>query len=78
MIQTEKLNDKLIRTYSDAGFKIKRDGVIYDEAVDPIDSGRVYTETDIPIPEPEKTFEDLVQENAAYQQYYTKTQEVLK
>ena len=33
-------------TYSDSGFMIERDGVRYSEAVDPLDSGRVYTETD--------------------------------
>ena len=37
---------KLYRTYSDAGFKIERDGVQYDEAIDPENTGRVYTETD--------------------------------
>lgn len=36
-------------TYSDAGMKIMRDGVMYDESVDPINSNRVYTETDEPI-----------------------------
>ena len=35
--------------YSDSGFMIERDGVRYYEAVDPLDSGRVYTETDEPI-----------------------------
>ena len=33
-------------TYSDSGFMVERDGVRYSEAVDPLDSGRVYTETD--------------------------------
>ena len=33
-------------TYSDSGYMIERDGVRYSEAVDPLDSGRVYTETD--------------------------------
>ena len=33
-------------TYSDSGYMIERDGVRYSEAVDPIDSGRLYTETD--------------------------------
>lgn len=32
------------RTYSDT-YTIQRDGVEYDEAIDPINSGRVYTET---------------------------------
>ena len=36
-------------TYSDAGMMIERDGAIYSEAVDPINSGREYTETDEPI-----------------------------
>ena len=35
--------------YSDSGYMIERDGVRYSEAVDPIDSGRVYTETDEPV-----------------------------
>ena len=35
--------------YSDSGFMIERDGVRYYEAVDPLGSGRVYTETDEPI-----------------------------
>ena len=32
--------------YSDSGYMIERDGVRYSEAVDPLNSGRVYTETD--------------------------------
>ncbi len=39
----------LNRTYSDSGMMIERDGVRYSEAVDPVDSGRIYTETDEPI-----------------------------
>lgn len=39
----------LVRTYSDAGKMIERDGVVYEEAIDPEDSGRVYVETLIPI-----------------------------
>ena len=35
--------------YSDSGYMIERDGVRYSEAVDPLDSGRLYTETDEPI-----------------------------
>ena len=37
---------EFVRTYSDAGMAIERDGVLYDEAFDPIDSGRVYRESD--------------------------------
>ena len=36
-------------TYSDAGMMIERNGAMYSEAVDPLNSGREYTETDIPI-----------------------------
>ena len=54
MIKTEELiiNSKnFIRTYSDAGFKI-HGGVPeadYDEATDPAEFNRQYTETNIPI-----------------------------
>lgn len=43
----------LIRTYSDSGMMIERDGVLYGEAIDPEGMGRVYTETDIPVDESE-------------------------
>lgn len=52
MIKTEvvTIRDKQYqRTYSDAGFLIERDGAQYSEAVDPLDSGRTYTETDSPM-----------------------------
>ena len=49
-------------TYSDSGFMIERDGVCYSEAVDPLDSGRVYTETDEPIETPEMTTEERLQD----------------
>ena len=50
----------LNRTYSDNGVMIERDGVRYSEAVDPLDSGRVYTETDEPVEtgDDEATIED--------------------
>lgn len=38
-----------IRTWSDADLMIERDGALYEEAIDPINSGRTYTETDLPI-----------------------------
>ena len=50
MIKTETVNN-LIHTWSDLGVKI-HGGVPegdYDEAYDPIDMGRTYTETDVPI-----------------------------
>ena len=42
---------------------IERDGVRYSEAIDPLDSGRVYTETDEPIDI--GTGETIVQERDA-------------
>ena len=35
----------LNRTYSDEGYMIERDGILYAEAIDPADVERVYTET---------------------------------
>lgn len=52
MIQTESITingRQLTRTYSDGGYYIQREGVRYAEAIDPADSGRTYTETDVPI-----------------------------
>ena len=53
MIKTEYItinNRELVRTYSDIGKYILRDGVRYAEAIDPEGSGRTYEETDIDIP----------------------------
>lgn len=51
IIQTTKEINGVVYdyAYSDSGFMIERDGVHYSEAVDPIDSRRLYTETDEPI-----------------------------
>ena len=60
MIKTEIIGN-LIKTYSDLGMKI-HGGVPeddYDEAYDPIELGRTYTETDIPIEE-DVTAEEIV------------------
>lgn len=46
---------RLIRTYSNRGFMIERDGVMYDEAIDPEDLHREYTETNTPIFEDERS-----------------------
>ena len=47
---TKEINGVIFTyTYSDSGYMIERDGVRYSEAVDPLDSGRLYTETDEPI-----------------------------
>ena len=47
-------------TYSDSGYMIERDGVRYSEAVDPLDFGRLYTETDelIDVGTKEESLED--------------------
>lgn len=51
IIQTTKVINGVVYdyAYSDSGYMIERDGVRYSEAVDPLDSGRTYTETDEPI-----------------------------
>ena len=48
IIQTTKEINGVVYdyAYSDSGYMIERDGVRYSEAIDPLDSGRVYTETD--------------------------------
>lgn len=49
MIQTEVLiiNDRsFIKTYSDSGYMVERDGVRYSEALDPAEFNRKYVETD--------------------------------
>lgn len=48
MIVKETINIRGVdytRHYSDSGKYIERDGVLYSEAIDPIDSDRVYTES---------------------------------
>lgn len=48
--ETLTINEKeFIKTYSDSGYKIERDGIRYSEAIDPVEFGRQYTETDEPI-----------------------------
>ena len=50
MIRTETLtiNGKdFTRTYSDSGRYVVRDGVSYDEAIDPAELGRTYAEGDL-------------------------------
>lgn len=52
MVKTEFFRTRedgvnLYRTYSDEGFMIERDGALYEEAIDPENSERIYTETDL-------------------------------
>lgn len=42
-------NKAFIKTYSDKGMMVERDGVRYAEAIDPAEFGREYIETDEPI-----------------------------
>ena len=68
-IVTEKIvinNRSFIRTYSDKGYMIERDGIRYSEAVDPVNSGRTYTETDEPIPDYDDSLTEVEQKAAAY------------
>lgn len=65
MIKTEFYRTRsdgvsLYRTYSDLHVMIERDGVQYEEAVDPEGTGRSYTETDIPIPQEELSPEEAL------------------
>lgn len=61
MIITEVYRDNLIRTYSDKGMYIERDGVQYGEAIDIAAFGYTYTETNIPIETEKATEEDYLQ-----------------
>ena len=60
MIKTERITvdgRELVRTYSDAGCYVVRNGITYEEAIDPVDARRTYTEGD-PIPEESPTDAD--------------------
>ena len=53
MIKTEQIRLNGVdytRTYSDRGMMIEREGLVYSEAIDPLGSGRTYSETDTPVP----------------------------
>ena len=52
IVENKVINNKEFKhTYSDKGFMIKRDNVLYDEAYDPVGFDREYEETDIVIGE---------------------------
>lgn len=57
-------NDGVVlnKTYSDKGMLIERDGVPYDEAIDPAECDRIYTETDIPIEFADEDFRKMIEE----------------
>jgi hypothetical protein len=61
MIITENLTiggRAFVKTYSDEGFMVERDGIRYSEAIDPAEFGRQYIETDEPI-EKDTDIEDV-------------------
>lgn len=63
MLKTETLNisgKPFVRTWSDEGMMIERDGKRYEEAIDPIESGRTYTETEQEIPDREAEENDYL------------------
>ena len=65
MIITETISIRgreFIKTYSDAGYYIKKDGTeeVYSEAIDPAFANRTYTETEELIPESEFTAEEAL------------------
>lgn len=67
MISTENLvinGRSFVRTYSDSGYMVERDGVLYSEAIDPVEYGRTYTESDEPLETGELT--ETEQKAAAY------------
>ena len=78
IIQTTKEINGVVYdyAYSDSGYMIERDGARYSEAVDPLDSGRLYTETDEPIDvcTKEETVEDY---KAALQILGVETEEIV-
>lgn len=48
MILTDTVDirgETYLKTYSDNGMMIERDGVKYDEAIDPVGSNRIYSES---------------------------------
>ena len=63
MLETEILiinGRKHVRTWSDKGMMIERDNAIYEEAIDPAELGRTYTETEQEIPPREATEADYL------------------
>lgn len=65
MIITESITIKgtaFTKTYSDEDFFISREGIEYEEAYDPADSGRTYTETDHKIHEDDEYLDKLIAE----------------
>ena len=63
MIKTEIVTigtREFIRTFSDQSMMIERNGVLYEEAIDPVNSGRNYSESSCPISVPAADPERLI------------------
>ena len=68
MIITENITINgrdFIRTTSDANRYVVRDGVSYSEAIDPLDTGRVYTEGEV-MPNDEPDLSEVEAKAKAY------------
>ena len=64
--ETVTLNDrKFTKTYSNSGFYIERNNMFYTEAIDPLGSGREYTETDRLIETDEQSVEEKISDVSA-------------
>lgn len=64
MIIQEHIGNDLVKTYSNAGFLIRKKGTdeLYSEAIDPQSLHREYEETDIPIEQHDEIDEGLEDE----------------
>ena len=52
MLKTENMTIngvEYVRTWSDQNLMLERNGILYEEAIDPVANCRTYTETDHPI-----------------------------
>lgn len=57
-VETITINGRqYVKTYSDT-YYVTRDGAEYAEAIDPVDSGRTYTESATPLEQRDATPED--------------------
>ena len=64
--ETVTLNDrKFTKTYSNSGFYIERNNMFYTEAIDPLGSGREYTETDRLIETDEQSVDEKISDVSA-------------
>lgn len=63
LIENLTINGKdFVSTRSDSGKMIERDGIFYEEAIDPAEFGRTYTETEVDIEvSPEEALAELME-----------------